>query len=96
MNLVFEVDEERAILPQIDELLIKKMLSLCEGNRTMAAKKLGVCIRTFRNKIVMYDIDADLYLPPGKRGDAILRKASTKNKPQILVPRRRKTLNAGR
>ncbi len=48
-------DEES--MEDVERKHIKKVLESCEGNRTHAAKKLGLNVRTLRNKIKEYDLD---------------------------------------
>ena len=50
-----ESDEES--MEDVERKHIKKVLESCEGNRTHAAKKLGLNVRTLRNKIKEYDLD---------------------------------------
>ena len=44
-------------IDSIEQKHISKVLKACQGNRTHAAKKLGINIRTLRNKIKEYQID---------------------------------------
>ena len=48
-------DEES--MEQVERKHIQKVLESCDGNRTHAAKKLGLNVRTLRNKIKEYDLD---------------------------------------
>ena len=36
---------------------IQNALAFCNGNRTHAAEKLGLNVRTLRNKIKQYDLE---------------------------------------
>lgn len=42
---------------EIERELVLQTLSRCQGNRTHAARMLGVSIRTLRNKIRLYSAD---------------------------------------
>ena len=44
-------------MEDVERMHIKKILESCEGNRTHAAKKLGLNVRTLRNKIKDYGLD---------------------------------------
>ena len=44
-------------IEQVEKLHIEKILKKCDGNRTHAAKKLGLNVRTLRNKIKDFEID---------------------------------------
>ena len=50
-----KTDEES--MEQVERKHIQKVLESCEGNRTHAAKKLGLNVRTLRNKIKEYGLD---------------------------------------
>ena len=50
-----ETDEES--MQEVERKHIQKVLESCDGNRTHAAKKLGLNVRTLRNKIKEYDLD---------------------------------------
>ena len=50
-----ESDDES--MEDVERKHIKKILDSCAGNRTHAAKKLGLNVRTLRNKIKEYDLD---------------------------------------
>jgi DNA-binding protein Fis len=43
-------------MEKVERKHIQKVLESCEGNRTHAAKKLGLNVRTLRNKIKEYDL----------------------------------------
>jgi two-component system, response regulator FlrC len=49
------VDEAMAPLAEIEKRHILSTLDRCKGNRTQAAKALGVSIRTLRNKLHEYN-----------------------------------------
>jgi Bacterial regulatory protein, Fis family len=49
-------------LPEVERDLILETLSHCRGNRTHAAKMLGISIRTLRNKLGKYS-DAGTQVP---------------------------------
>ena len=49
--------EEIENIQELEKLHIEKILKRCEGNRTHAAKKLGLNVRTLRNKIKEFAID---------------------------------------
>jgi DNA-binding NtrC family response regulator len=51
-----ETDEES--MEKVERKHIQKVLESCEGNRTHAAKKLGLNVRTLRNKIKDYDLES--------------------------------------
>ena len=50
-----KTDEES--MEEVERKHIIKVLESCDGNRTHAAKKLGLNVRTLRNKIKQYDLD---------------------------------------
>jgi DNA-binding NtrC family response regulator len=50
-----ETDEET--MEEVERKHIKKVLESCDGNRTHAAKKLGLNVRTLRNKIKEYGLE---------------------------------------
>jgi DNA-binding NtrC family response regulator len=41
-------------LDEIEKRHILAILARCNGNRTLAAKRLGISIRTIRNKLKLY------------------------------------------
>ena len=45
-------------MEQVERKHIQKVLESCKGNRTHAAKKLGLNVRTLRNKIKDYDLES--------------------------------------
>jgi transcriptional regulator with GAF, ATPase, and Fis domain len=45
-------------MEDVERKHIQKVLESCDGNRTHAAKKLGLNVRTLRNKIKEYDLDS--------------------------------------
>jgi DNA-binding NtrC family response regulator len=51
-----EEDERIKSMEEVEKEHISKVLSTCEGNRTHAAEKLGMNVRTLRNKIKQYSI----------------------------------------
>jgi len=53
-----KAEEDRRIksMEEVEKEHISKVLSACEGNRTHAAEKLGMNVRTLRNKIKQYSI----------------------------------------
>ena len=51
-----ETDEES--MEEVERKHIQKVLESCDGNRTHAAKKLGLNVRTLRNKIKEYDLES--------------------------------------
>ena len=50
-------DSELETIEQVEKLHIEKILRKCDGNRTHAAKKLGLNVRTLRNKIKDFEIE---------------------------------------
>jgi len=54
-----------ARLSEVERALIIATLDRCGGNRTHAAKMLGVSLRTIRNKIRQYA--DDIHVPPPAR-----------------------------
>jgi DNA-binding protein Fis len=44
-------------MEEVEKRHISKVLAACEGNRTHAAEKLGLNVRTLRNKIKQYSIE---------------------------------------
>jgi transcriptional regulator with PAS, ATPase and Fis domain len=51
-----ESDDET--MEDVERKHIQKVLVSCDGNRTHAAKKLGLNVRTLRNKIKDYDLES--------------------------------------
>ena len=51
-----ETDEES--MEEVERKHIQKVLESCDGNRTHAAKKLGLNVRTLRNKIKEYNLES--------------------------------------
>ena len=45
-------------LPEAEEQMIKWALEQTNQNRTKAAEKLGICVRTLRNKLKAYRMKA--------------------------------------
>jgi two-component system response regulator FlrC len=43
-------------LDQVEKRAILEALELCKGNRTHAARQLGISIRTMRNKLKEYGV----------------------------------------
>ena len=50
----FSVDES---MLDVERKHIKRILEHCNGNRTHAAKKLGLNVRTLRNKIKEFNLE---------------------------------------
>ena len=48
---------ESESMGEVEKRHISKVLAACEGNRTHAAEKLGLNVRTLRNKIKQYSIE---------------------------------------
>jgi DNA-binding NtrC family response regulator len=46
-------------LDELEKRQILHVLTRCQGNRTHAAKKLGISIRTLRNKLHEYGVTPD-------------------------------------
>ncbi|MFT6673416.1 MAG: DNA-binding NtrC family response regulator [Afipia broomeae] len=46
-----------ATVQEIERELVLQTLARCDGNRTHAARVLGVSVRTLRNKIRQYSAD---------------------------------------
>jgi len=46
-----------ATVDEIERELVLQTLARCDGNRTHAARVLGVSVRTLRNKIRQYNAD---------------------------------------
>ncbi|MGL4262337.1 MAG: helix-turn-helix domain-containing protein [Afipia sp.] len=46
-----------ATVQEIERELVLQTLARCDGNRTRAARVLGVSVRTLRNKIRQYSAD---------------------------------------
>ncbi|MED5279937.1 MAG: helix-turn-helix domain-containing protein [Verrucomicrobiota bacterium] len=44
-------------MEEVEKRHILKVLGACEGNRTHAAEKLGLNVRTLRNKIKQYGLE---------------------------------------
>ncbi|MDC0547978.1 hypothetical protein OAO16_03365, partial [Opitutales bacterium] len=44
-------------MEEVERAHIKKTLISCDGNRTHAAEKLGLNVRTLRNKIKQYELE---------------------------------------
>ena len=53
----YNKESEDETIEDVERKHIKKVLESCKGNRTHAAKKLGLNVRTLRNKIKEYDLD---------------------------------------
>jgi two-component system, response regulator FlrC len=64
-----ETDEEVNLVgrtvDEVERTLILQTLAHCNGNRSHAAKALGISVRTLRNKIHIFR-DAGLFIP-GRR-----------------------------
>jgi two-component system response regulator FlrC len=45
-------------LEMVEKEHILRAIEICEGNRTQAAKQLGISIRTLRNKLNEYGMNA--------------------------------------
>lgn len=54
-----DVDDAKKTLAEVEQIHIKKILKQCQGNRTQAAKQLGISLRTLRNKLKLYSQDAE-------------------------------------
>jgi len=52
-----EESSESESMEDVEKRHISKVLAACEGNRTHAAEKLGLNVRTLRNKIKQYSIE---------------------------------------
>jgi DNA-binding NtrC family response regulator len=46
-----------ATVGEVERELVLQTLARCDGNRTRAARVLGVSVRTLRNKIRLYSAD---------------------------------------
>jgi two-component system response regulator FlrC len=57
-------------LAEVERDLILETLKHCLGNRTHAAKILGISIRTLRNKLIEYAADG-APIPPAGGGEAM-------------------------
>ena len=44
-------------MEEVEKKHIQRTLSACDGNRTNAAEKLGLNVRTLRNKIKQYELE---------------------------------------
>ena len=44
-------------MEEVEKKHIQNALQACDGNRTRAADKLGLNVRTLRNKIKQYELD---------------------------------------
>jgi len=51
-----EEPSESKTMEEVEKSHISKVLAACGGNRTHAAEKLGLNVRTLRNKIKQYSI----------------------------------------
>ncbi|MBY0383111.1 MAG: helix-turn-helix domain-containing protein [Xanthobacteraceae bacterium] len=56
-----------ATVGEIERELVLQTLARCDGNRTHAARVLGVSVRTLRNKIRQYSTDGS-EIPEAKSG----------------------------
>mgnify|MGYP001236904241 CR=1 FL=1 len=52
-----DANPEIETIEQVEKSHIEKILKKCGGNRTHAAKKLGLNVRTLRNKIKDFEIE---------------------------------------
>ena len=55
---------------EIERELVLQTLARCDGNRTHAARVLGVSVRTLRNKIRQYSADG-IDIPEAKSGTVL-------------------------
>jgi DNA-binding NtrC family response regulator len=44
-------------MDELEQLAIKKALDQCDGNRTHAANRLGISVRTLQRKLQQYKLD---------------------------------------
>jgi DNA-binding NtrC family response regulator len=58
-----------ATVDEIERELVLQTLARCDGNRTRAARVLGMSVRTLRNKIRQYSADG-AEIPEAKSGTA--------------------------
>jgi len=47
-------------MEELEKLAIQKALDLCNGNRTHAANRLGISVRTLQRKLKQYDLEVKL------------------------------------
>lgn len=56
-----------ATVDEVERELVLQTLARCDGNRTRAARVLGLSVRTLRNKIREYSADGIDVPPPGEQ-----------------------------
>ena len=52
-------------MDELEKLAITKALETCNGNRTHAAQKLNISVRTLQRKLRQYDLERKLKPFPG-------------------------------
>jgi len=52
-------------MDELEKLAISKALDECAGNRTHAANRLGISVRTLQRKLRMYELEKGMQPLPG-------------------------------
>ena len=56
-NITFRISVPSIHAKQVEKMMITKTLGECGGNRTHAAARLGISVRTLQRKLRQYEMD---------------------------------------